>query len=126
MVPLLNVPLTIPASGCPGPQASRNHTFGVPPNVAPWFDAVTCRSTIGWLASADTTLRFETLGTWSGIRSVTGVVRPLCCTATSARGPGAASFATATVNSHHTDPWLRSRDFRSETVTPVDGVISID
>src|SRR6185503_4243502 len=58
--------------------------------------------------------------------SDTGAVRPFCCTATSARGPGVASFATVTVNSHHTEPWLRSRDFMSDTVTPVDGVISID
>src|SRR5262245_26209881 len=35
IVPLSNVPRTIPASGCPGTQASRNHTFGVPPNVPP-------------------------------------------------------------------------------------------
>ena len=88
--------------------------------------AVSCKSTIAWLTCAETTLRLEMLGTWSGMSTVTGAVRPFCCTATSARYPGAASFATVTVNSHHTEPWFRSRDFMSETVTPVDGVISID
>ena len=66
------------------------------------------------------------VGAWSGMVSVTGFVRPDICTATSVRGPGAASFAMVTGISHQTMPSLGSLAFIAPIVMPVDGVISMD
>ena len=76
---------------------------------------------------AETTLRSEIAGTWSGIIRLVGVERPAVVNSTSERLPGAASRATVTVTSHHATFWDSSDLLELATlatVTPAAGEIS--